>query len=262
MVNRQSAIYHCQVMHQRMHPKRHRFSYGVYMVWLDLDEVDELCRQIPWLSKNRFNLFSLFDSDHVKAAGQQGLSISAKLRNWLSEQDFEGATDKIFLMTHLRVLGHVFNPVSFYYCYDSSGNCTCIVAEVSNTFGEMKMFLIDQVSELGFEQEADKFFYVSPFTELDDRFHFRFHLPGQQYFTAIDVSRAGQKYFYSVLRGDRKVLNSAVLLGYFFRMPLVTVKVITAIHWQAFRLWTRGLSYRKKAADPDKQKGILNEKRM
>lgn len=242
-----------------MQPKIHRFSYRVYMLWLNINELDLVVKNTRWFSRNQFNLFSFYDRDHLKTPDKTDrLPIGEKLKAYFAAEGKE-MPRHIFLLTHARILGYTFNPVSFYYCYDSHGNCEMIVAEVSNTFGEMKLFLIDNKDELGFYQEESKLFYVSPFTELDDQFQFRFQLPADKIYAGINTSRNNQTYFYSVLTGNRKVLNSNNLFIYFFRLPFVTLRIIAAIHWQAFLLWLKGIPYHPKNDQPELQQGIINQ---
>jgi DUF1365 family protein len=228
------------------------------MLWLNLDELDELNAQLSWFGYNQRNIFSFYDADHFKSKNDNGESTRQKLHTFLRSRQVTTMPHKVFLLTHSRVLGHTFNPVSFYYSYNEDGHCQHVVAEVSNTFGEMKLFLIDNASEKGFQQEENKFFYVSPFTELDDRFHFHFSLPGEMYHASINVSRNGNMFFYSTLSGLKRKLKNGTLIYYFFRLPFVTLRVICGIHWQALILWLKGLKYRKKKDNKELQRDIIN----
>jgi DUF1365 family protein len=229
------------------------------MLWLNIYELDQTIKKTRWLSHNRFNLFAFYDRDHLKSPDKSDQTpIKDKLQAYF-ESLGKDLPPHIFLLTHARILGYAFNPVSFYYCYTDEGNCTHIIAEVSNTFGEMKLFLIDQKDKQEFYQEERKLFYVSPFTDLDDQFEFRFQVPTDQLYAAINTSRNGQTYFYAVLTGSKQTLSNTGLLTYFFRLPLVTWRIITAIHWQAFKLWLKGIPYHKKREQPDLQQGIINQ---
>ncbi|HCK21035.1 MAG TPA: DUF1365 domain-containing protein [Bacteroidetes bacterium] len=255
-----SAIYDCTVFHHRMQPKQHRFNYDVYMLWLDLDELDVLDQALRFFGRNRFSLLSFYDEDHFKVApgAIHNGNTRQNVEEWLQNNQIE-RPDSIRLLTNARVLGYVFNPVSFYYCYDSAGTCYCILAEVSNTFGEMKIFTILPNAEGHFQYEEDKYFYVSPFTELDDRFHFQFKMPGDSYYTSINVSRAGELYFYSSVNGKKSTLSDAAIVRRCLRLPFVTLKIISGIHWQAFRIWLKGIHYHKKAENQDLQRDVINK---
>jgi hypothetical protein len=149
--------------------------------------------------------------------------------------------------------------VSFYFCFDEQGICSYVVTEISNTYGEMKLFLIDKKNAETFEQNEVKYFYVSPFTELDTEFEFRYKIPGEKLNIQINVNdQKGEKFFISTLTGNRKALTDGRLLLYVFRFPFVTLKVIGGIHWQAFKLWLKKLPHYKKKSKPELQRGVTN----
>ncbi len=254
-----SALYDCRVSHIRKSPKAHSFGYNVFMCWLDLDELSQLDSSLKYFSYNSRNLFAFYDKDHFKRPDgkEDGALVRERCEAYLDSIKIPRPS-RIMLLTNLRVLGYVFNPVSFYYCYDDKNNCTDIIAEVSNTFGEMKLFHIPTGGDQVVHQTEDKYFYVSPFTDLDDTFHFTFRVPGEKYFTGINVSKKGEVYFYSTLNGTRYRLTDGALLKRFFTIPLVTIKVIAGIHWQAFRIWLKGMAYHKKKDHPELQRGIIN----
>jgi DUF1365 family protein len=255
-----SAIYDCTVFHQRMQPKRHKFSYSVYMLWLDLDELNSLDASFRFFGRNKFSLLSFYDEDHFKVPknGIHSGDTRENVNNWLAHQNIK-TPENVCLLTNARVLGYVFNPVSFYYCYDATGVCYCILAEVSNTFGEMKIFTILPDNDGQFTSSEEKYFYVSPFTKLDDTFHFEFRLPGEHYFTSINVSRAGKVYFYSSVSGTKSVFSDTAIIKRCLRLPFVTLKIIFGIHWQAFKLWLKGIKYHKKAENPQLQRDVINK---
>ncbi|MFN3939119.1 MAG: DUF1365 domain-containing protein [Chitinophagales bacterium] len=258
-----SALYKCQVMHHRLRPKKHRFVYSLFMFWIDLDELRILSDRLWPFSYNRFNLFGFYDSDHLKQKAQHANSKSAvkeRIYQLLRQNNILFLPDKIFLLTHVRVLGYVFNPVSFYFCYDNHQVCKLVVTEVSNTFGEMKIFIVDQISNEKFLQEQMKYFYVSPFSDPDNTFQFRYNVPGEQLRLQINVRNATDTFFYSSLTGVKKALTTRRLFLYFLKFPLITLRIITAIHWQAFKIWMKGVNYHKKKANPDLQRDILNTK--
>jgi len=251
-------------MHHRLSPKRHRFRYEVFMFWLDLDALNAGLPRLRLMGVNKRNIYSFQDSDHLKypkGDGRNSLPLRIKLNNWLSEQGITTLPDKVFLLTHQRLFGYVFNPVSFYFCFDIDGRCTHVVTEVSNTFGEMKLFLTP-LDEQQVHTQVSKYFYVSPFTDLNDAFTFYYSVPTEKLNMRIDTSRdKGERFFISTLTGKRRTLSDGNLLRYLFRFPFMTLKVITAIHWQAFLLYLKKLPWRRKADEPELQKDILNAKR-
>lgn len=138
-----SCIYDCEVMHHRMKPKVHRFNYRTFMFCLDLDEIPEICRKIPWISHNKFNLFSFCEDAHLRIPESNGKSLKTKVLDYLGQQGIaKEQISRIVLLTNLKTLGYQFNPVSFYYCFDTENRPYCSIAEVCNTFGEMKLYLL------------------------------------------------------------------------------------------------------------------------
>ena len=257
-----SKLYKCLVMHNRLAPKKHRFTYNIFMFWLDMDKLEETVSKLRLLSRNSVNIFNFRDDDHFKFPkndDRNKLKVRTKLDNYLLENGVKELPEKVFLLTHVRMFGHVFNPVSFYFCYDSTGNCKYVVTEISNTFGEMKLFLIDKKHDKGFEQDTTKFFYVSPFTELDEEFEFRYHVPDEKLNIQINVkNKDGVKFFISTLTGHEKKLSDGRLLAYVFRFPFISFKVLWSIHFQAMLLWLKKVPYHKKNANKELQKGISN----
>lgn len=258
----ESALYKCLVMHNRLTPKKHRFTYNIFMFWVDIDLLNQLAKKYPLFSYNSKGAFSFRDADHFKypvGDARNELSTRQKLNAYLQETGITTPPHKVMLLTHLRMLGHVFNPVSFYFCYDEQGACDYVVTEISNTYGEMKLFLVDRKKEATFEQNEKKFFYVSPFTDMDTDFEFRYHLPDNKLNVQINVKdKIGDKFFISTLTGTKKALTNARMWWYLFRFPFVTLKVVVGIHWQALLLWLKKVPYHKKADDADLQKGIIN----
>lgn len=144
-------------MHHRLEPKQHRFVYRVFMFYLDLDELDMLTSKFRLLSRNRFNIFSFRDRDHLQLAGS---SVKENILAYLSSKGVDGSEFRIGLLTNLATFGYVFNPVSFYFCFDRSNNPVCAVAEVGNTFGELKpyFFNYEQFENNTFSKKNDKTF--------------------------------------------------------------------------------------------------------
>lgn len=265
MFKMDSALYNCLVMHNRLAPKKHRFHYHVFMFWLDIDKLEQTTQSSKLLAYNKRGIYSFWDTDHFKyPAGdaRNGLTTRQKLNDYLQSVGITKMPAKVFLTTHVRMLGYVFNPVSFYFCYDEQGTCNFVVTEISNTFGEMKLFLVDAKNGEKFEQNAEKYFYVSPFTDMDTEFEFRYKVPDAKLNIQINVKeKTGDKFFISTLTGDKQVLNDARLCWYLIRFPFITIRVMAAIHWQAMLLWLKKIPYRKKSDDAQLQRDILNVKK-
>lgn len=244
-----SSMYTAKVMHHRLSPKKHSFWYRIYMFYIDLDEIDNLSKKLRWLSRNTFNLFSFRDKDHLQQ----------ELGDYLKENGIEIGNGKIMLLTNLSVLGYNFNPVSFYFCFNENHEPVCAVAEISNTYREMKLFFFskDQLVGDSFKARIQKLFYVSPFIDLDAFFDFNLAIPSEKLDIKIDDYDAdGKRFFISVLTGERKQLTNTNMLWYFVSLPLIPLQVMGLIHWQAFKLWIKKIVYHPKAANQHLQKDV------
>ena len=240
-----SCLYECVVMHHRLAPKRHRFVYRLFMFYLDIDELDAVAKSMGLVSHNRFNVFSYRDADHL-SLGEKSTKENISL--YLRSKGIDPTGMKIYLLTHLRTFGYIFNPVSFYFCFDADGPPVCVVPEVGNTFGEMKPFFLgkEQLDGNTFRHDQSKLFYVSPFVDLDATFEFRLTVPGERLDIRIDDLQAGKKFLLSSLVGERKRMSNAALIWYSIRFPFITLRVIGLIHWNAFLLWLKRIPYHSK----------------
>lgn len=263
-----SCVYECRVLHHRLAPRPHRFAYGLFLLGLDLDELPELSGRLRLLSRNRRNLYEFRDRDHLEFPAPGAMpDLKSSLLAWLETQGTVVPTDaRILLLTLPRVLGHVFNPVSFYFLHTAEGRPLCAVAEVGNTFGELKPFQVPVAAPEGaasvpaerFRCVVPKQFYVSPFSDLELCFDFNLRTPDDRLEIGInDVTSDGQIQLISTLTGRRFPLTDGQLLRLTARYPLVTLRVITLIHWQAFRLWIRRLPWHRKASHPELQRGVF-----
>lgn len=250
-------------MHTRRAPREHRFEYGIFLACLDLDELDALDGRLRWFSRNRWNLFSFRDTDHFTGASlrpEAALDLRSRLGAWLGTAGVvvpDGA--RVRLLTFPRVLGYVFNPVSFYFVQSASGEPLAAVAEVGNTFGEQKPYLVplEPGTDGRFRLVAPKHFYVSPFSALDLSFEFRLRDPDERLVIGVDdVAADGSKPLVSTLTGERRPLGDGELVRQFLRHPLVTLRVITLIHWHALRLWWKRVPWHPKAEHPERQSGV------
>ncbi|MDB6140287.1 MAG: hypothetical protein JWO94_3359 [Verrucomicrobiaceae bacterium] len=251
-----SCLYDCEVVHERLSPKRHGFRYRLFFMDLALDELPLLEKRLWLFSRNRRNFYGFQDTDHLDlSCGSTAANITRHLAdNGVSLP--KGA--RIRLVTLPRVLGYIFNPVCFYFFFDKAGTPLHAVAEVTNTFHEMKPYLIPEPDEKGvFNLTTPKHFYVSPFSGLDTSFHFQLGVPGEKIKIHIDDLEDGQKTLMSWIHGERRELTDARLLWYLVRFPALTVMVIGRIHWQAFRLWLKKLPFHRKSASPELQRGLF-----
>lgn len=244
-----SALYVGHVMHQRLRPRRHRLRYRVYSLLLDLDELPALDSRLRCFSVGRFNLFSFHAGDHFDGSGTDlRVQVEARLRE--AGLPCGGA---IRLLTMPRLLGHGFNPLSVWFCHaPGSDALQALIYEVSNTFGQRHSYLIAVADGAApvLDQHCDKQLYVSPFNEMEQRYRFRISPPGDAVSVGVSVHDAAGAVLNARLDGARRPLTDAALLRVFLSHPLLTLKVVGAIHWEALRLWIKRLPLHPRPAAP------------
>jgi DUF1365 family protein len=251
-----SCLYECSVMHHRLAPKVHHFQHDIFMFYLDLDELGTITRKILFFSHNRKNLYSFRDADHEPAGPNP---LKDRILAFVRKQGIAlGSSSRIMLLTLPRVAGYIFNPISIYYCFDDAGAPVCTVAEVGNTFREMKLYLLSESDGRGiFQKRMPKHFYVSPFSRLDLQFDFRLCIPDEKLSLKVDDRDGDEKILITTLTGTRAALTNRNLAWLTLKFPLVTAKVIFLIHWHALRLWVKGVPFYRKAANASSQRDVL-----
>lgn len=250
-----SALYECAIMHCRIKPRRHRFNNRIFMFYLDLDEIDEVSKNIGIISRNRWNLFSFRDDDHLQLGFA---SVKENILKYVESQGLREKVEKVMLLTNLRVFGYVFNPVSFYYCFDKEQRPLCVVLEIGNTFGELKPFFIgsDYMHNEVFEDRQVKYFYISPFIDLDAPMDFRLGVPSDRLNIKIDDVKDGEKFLCTTMSGPRRELTKANVWRYALCFPFVTLQVIFFIHLHALILYLKKIPYHAKEDNLDMQRGV------
>lgn len=262
-------------MHHRFAPKAHRFDYRLFYFAVDLDELPALHRRLRLFSFNRANLFSLREADFLptheplhntspasvtpQSAVRNPPSLKSRVLAWLAERGTTLTSDaRIVLVTLPRIAGYLFNPVSFYFCFDRTGAPVTAIAEVTNTFREMKPFHVNERIDGGrtFHLRAPKNFYVSPFSDVDVEFDFTLRAPAERLAIQIDDYVGGERTLISTLHGPRAKLTDARLAWFTLKYPLLTLRVITLIHWHALRLWLKRLPWFAKAARAGEQRDL------
>ena len=223
-------------MHVRRSPARNVFRYPVSYWLLDLDELPELDRRLALFSFNRRNVFSFRDRDHF-----DGVPVKQAVLDLVADPEVE----RVLLLTMPRVLGYVFNPVSFYWCHRGDGSLACIVAELNNTFGER---LPEVLRGPGLEYEQAKRLHVSPFFGLDQTYEWAFSEPGASVSARVHVREDAERPFTAVLHGRRRELTNASVARTLARYPLMPLQVTALIHRQALRLWLKGVPFHHKPA--------------
>jgi uncharacterized protein len=258
-----SAIYVGNVRHRRRRPTVHAFRHRTYHVLLDLDELEELDRHVRGFGYRRRALASFLDTDHF---GTQDLPVRAKLAGWLASQGVELPAGPVRVLTNLRVVGHVFNPVSWWYCHDPDGELALVVAEVNNTFGESHGYVLDRLQPGAgdtLEAEADKVFHVSPFLPVAGlRYRFTLVPPGARVLAHIDVDDAEGVLFDATQAGRRLPLTSRTLATVLVTHPLTTLHTVLRIHLHALRLWRRRVTFHRKPPPPPSGFEHLDEREL
>lgn len=247
------VLYNCRLMHRRPGPPRYRFTYRSFYLLLDIDAIDAACAATPLLSRNRFNVLSFYDADH---GGHDGQNLRVWIDNILAERGINLAGGRIRLLSMPRVLGYGFNPISVFYCEHADGELRAIVAEVHNTFGEHHFYVLhDDGKPLAWGTNLDKHkqFHVSPFLRRQGAYRFRFTEPGKRLAIGIRLfdtedDNAGLRIA-TALTGDCIEINTRNVLKLCVRMPVMPLKVVAAIYWQAFKLWIRGARFHRKPKD-------------
>ena len=249
-----SAIYEGQVRHRRFSPVPHAFSYRLFMMYLDLNELPIVFKNRWFWSIDRTNLASFKRRDHV---GDRSIPLDEFIRRLVEARTGHRPAGPIRLLTHLRYFGYVFNPVSFYFCYDRSAcRVDTIVAEITNTpWGERHCYVLgpedNRASGKRKHYRLDKVFHISPFIDMDVVYDWRFTEPTSQVAIHMENLRDGRPFFDATMRLERRELSGASLARVLVQYPLMTSKIIGAIHWQALRLWIKGVPF---FAHPKKRK--------
>ncbi len=241
-----SCLYPGRVRHRRLDGPAHAFSYPIWHALIDLDELPALGGDLRFFSHNGFNLTGFDDRDHM---GPEAAPVRDKLEGWLRRRGVETELGRVQLLTHLRILGHVFNPVSFYFIRDREDRLRHAVAEVNNTFGESYCYLLG-VEGSSIRHEEDKRFHVSPFQPLAGRYRFRITEPGEAMTAHIDLLRDGRRVFDTTLSAERRELTSNTLLTTVARHPHMGLWTLTLIHYQALRLWLKKAPFFAKPTPP------------
>ncbi len=235
-----SSLYATRIQHRRKRPKVHKLNYSAFYLLLDLDELDSMHRSLKWFSYNSFNIFSLYDRDH-------GPGSNEALRPWVEQQlekadiDFEGG--RIQLLCLPRILGYVFNPISVYYCYHRNGELMAVLYEVSNTFNQRHTYLVtvDENDGETLKHSCDKRLYVSPFIENHGRYEFSIKRPADELYLHIRQTDDDGPLIDAWINGTRKFISDRNLLATLVKHPLLTLKVIGGIHWEALQIWLKGI---------------------
>jgi DUF1365 family protein len=239
-----SALYIGRLRHRRLAPRPHAFSYAIYMVWLDLAELDSVFRGRWFWSTRRRALAWFRRSDYL---GDPAISLDEAVRTRVTQARGVRPTGPIRMLAQLRNYGHCFNPVVFYYCYDATDSrVESIVAEITNTpWRERHSYVLPVAADAGagnpLRFDLAKQFHVSPFMPMDLDYHWQFNVPGERLAVHMENRRDGNSIFDATLSLSRQPITGGSLAFVLLRFPLSTLRVVGAIYWQALRLWLKRL---------------------
>ena len=236
-----AALYFGDVMHARLKPIGHRFSYRVMSLMVDLDRLAAADRQSRLFGVNRAALYSFNEADHGE---RDGSALRIYAQRCAAERGIDLTGGRVLLLCYPRLLGYTFNPLSAYFCYRADGELALMIYEVRNTFGDIHAYVLPvkpgESSDAGIRQAQEKLFYVSPFIGMAMRYHFRVSPPGDSVKLRILETDRDGPLLAAAFNGRRRALTTAALLRSFCSLPLVTLKIVAAIHWEALRLWLKG----------------------
>jgi uncharacterized protein len=253
-----ASLYFGEVMHARLKPMGHRFSYRVMSLLIDLDRLDEADRVSPLFGINRAALYSFHEADHGR---RDGASLRAHAQACAAEHGIDLTGGKVLLLCYPRLLGFTFNPLSVYFCHRAGGELALIIYEVRNTFGDIHSYVLPvkpgEAGPAGIRQQQDKQFYVSPLVGMAMRYHFRILPPAEAVRLRILETDRDGPLLAATFNGRRRALTTAALLRSFVTLPLVTLKIVAAIHWEALRLWLKGARPVARPADADAKAATL-----
>jgi DUF1365 family protein len=265
-------------MHHRFAPRAHGFAYRIFLFALDLDELETLPRRVALFSVNRANLYSFREADYLPtgealhhptaggparaAATGRPATLKARVVAYLEERGTRLEGGRVLLVTLPRILGYGFNPVSFYFCYDAAGAPVAALAEVTNTFREMKPYFLGpetraaEAAGTAFHRRTPKDFYVSPYSDVDVAFDFSLWAPGDRLTVQIDDFSGAARTLTSTLTGARRELTGGRLAWWALKYPLLTLRVIFLIHWHALLLRLKRLPWFSKASRAEGQRDL------
>jgi DUF1365 family protein len=240
-----AGVYVGTLRHRRLEPVPHAFRYPLFMVLLDIDRIDELMAVSPFTSRNRFNWATFADRDHF---GDLKVTLRERVRRDAESHGVDLSDGPIYLLTHLRYLGYCFNPLSLFYCFDRDGRLRAVLGENNNTFGGHHNYWLQPDGSSGpatkqrsFRARAAKALHVSPFMEPDLDYTFALSPPAESLTVHVQALRHGRSFFDATLALERRPWTAPEIRRALVRHPAMTINVIAGIHWEAVKLWWKGV---------------------
>jgi DUF1365 family protein len=256
-----SSLYTGVVAHARVRPRHHKLRYNLFNLLLDLDDLPALSSKLRLFGFDRMALFSFHQRDH-------GAGSKTGLRLWIDQQLQAAGLNPggaIRLLCMPRILGHAFNPLSVYFCHRQDGALAAIIYQVNNTFGERHSYLIPVKGEDPpglVRQNCAKVFYVSPFMDMDLHYRFVIQPPAARVSVTVNVMDQAGLLLTASFHGRRRALTDGALLSAFLRMPLLGLKVVAGIHWEAAKIWRKGVRLRARPPAPAHDVTIVNSQEL
>ena len=238
-----SVIYNGKVIHRRFKPKEHYFKYNVFSLLIDLDELEIIQNKIKIFSYNKFNIISFYETDH---GPRDGTSLKKWIIKNLKDIGINNENIQIKLLCYPRIFGYTFNPLSVFFIYDQNSRLISILYEVKNTFGEQHTYIFKTDNDKTIINNCSKKFHVSPFIEMECHYYFRVLKPSDKISVIIDQIDKDGKLLYASQDGNARELNEKNLIISYIFHPLMTFKIIVAIHYEALKLWLKGIKFVKK----------------
>ncbi len=245
-----AAIYAGHVVHKRLRPKPHALRYRVFSLLLDVAAIDDVARRVTLFSRNRFNVFSFYDKDHGPGDGTPADEVA---RRCLMDASRPHEGRRILLLSYPRIFGYVFNPLSVFYVYAPDGMLETLIYEVNNTFGERTSYVLAAGAESPshvYAQSCEKRMYVSPFAAGGGGYSFRITDPGNDALVAVLLRDRDGALIKTHTKGTREALSNARILALLVRYPLLTLKIMSAIHIEALKLWLKGVPLTERHISP------------
>lgn len=246
----ETAIYFGAVVHHRFRPKLHRLRYRLAQLLIDIDELEDVTERLRLFAHNRFNLIAFHDSDHGDRSDRP---LREQVETLLRTAEITIDGGAIRLLTMPRIFGHVFNPISTWFCFARDGRLRATIYEVTNTFKDRHFYVIpaDPDDRGSIRQSCEKALYVSPFMDLAMQYDFALEPPGARVSLFVTGSDCNGKVIVASFIGKREALNDAALLRLLLGLPLMTLRVVVGIHWEAMKIWLKGIAIRRRPAPPD-----------
>ena len=247
MTGSNSKLFTGKVIHRRYTPRRHVLNYRVFSIFADLDDLPTLGQNLNMFSLNKFNVFSFYERDHGE--GTDG-GLKAFVCGIAERAGFHLSKMKIEVLCFPRVLGYAFNPLTVFFCSDDNGCRKLIIYQVNNTFGERQFYALPvPENQTVIDQACKKSLYVSPFNNVEGDYHFRVLEKGDELTIGIALRVNDKPLLTAIQRATAAPLTDRALLAAFLKTPLMALKVIVGIHFEAFVLWLKGMKVKPRTKE-------------